>query len=564
MKTTFYKYVAIVFVAAAMAGCNKLEQLPTNKFTDDVYWKTAARADNVVNMAYNQMYSVGKVWQDESISDNMIELRTTTNSRLVRQGGATPSTGLFHDEWKWIFEGVKTCNVFSDKIHLVPFSLDEFPSEEAFEAWKERRKAEIRFIRAFLYFRATIFWGDVPYFTRDITIQEAKSMTRTSRATIIADLHNELREIIPLLPKKSELSASDRGRITQAAAVMLKARIHLYDNEMSEVKTLCGQIMAGDYGAYSLFTEASANYSAYENLFISANEYNNEVILDYAYAPIEREWSNLAGMAPRSIQGVQVVNNSPTQELVDSYLMINGMTITEAASATGSDRYNEDDPYKNRDKRMDATVVYHDFIWKDVENGQHVTETIKIKPGTDNGSNLYNAENATLSGYYVRKYFDPAHRENLRQSNNIIMMRFADVLLMYAEACFATDDFSETVWNNTIKLIRQRAGFTADKALNYPSVTAAEMKEIIRNERRCELALEGHRYFDLMRWGRNDNGYGYDLLNGIVHGAKFGAGNTKYLEVDTRKFSVGRDDLWPIPAYEIDKAPTLRPNNPGY
>ena len=91
----------------AFAGCNPLDQAPTNKFTDDTFWSSADRAQSVVNMAYNQMYSHTKFLDDEALSDNIFEQRGGPDTRTIRTGTANASTGLFESEWKWIYQGIK-------------------------------------------------------------------------------------------------------------------------------------------------------------------------------------------------------------------------------------------------------------------------------------------------------------------------------------------------------------------------------------------------------------------------------------------------------------------------
>jgi hypothetical protein len=203
---------------------------------------------------------------------------------------------------------------------------------------------------------------------------------------------------------------------------------------------------------------------------------------------------------------------------------------------------------------LDATVVYNGAKWKDKSaTGAYTETTINVLSGVD----AYGSENVTQSGYYVRKLFDPDHETDLRMSNNIIMMRYADVLLMYAEACERTNTCTEDVWNSTIRPIRERAGFTAAAALSYPE--AANLREIIRRERRCELACEGLRYYDLIRWdGLESAG---NLLNGVVYGAKL---TDDYVKVKTYTYTAGRDEWWSLPQHDMDQIPTLRPNNPNY
>ena len=111
----------------SVSGCNSLDQMPTNKFTDDSFWSSADRAQSVLNMAYSQMYSHDKIWQDESLSDNMYELKGSPDSHTIRAGLANASLGLFESEWKWLYQGIKTTNVFMDKIDLVPDQRQDLP-----------------------------------------------------------------------------------------------------------------------------------------------------------------------------------------------------------------------------------------------------------------------------------------------------------------------------------------------------------------------------------------------------------------------------------------------------
>jgi flagellar basal body rod protein FlgF len=134
-------------------------------------------------------------------------------------------------------------------------------------------------------------------------------------------------------------------------------------------------------------------------------------------------------------------------------------------------------------------------------------------------------------------------------------MRYADVLLMYAEAKDELGEMNETVWNQTIRLIRVRAGFTDASALNYPS---GDLRNVIRRERRTELAFEGLRLFDIRRWGTIET-----LMNGNPHGAKFAANNTQSIQLDLRRFDKERDYLFAIPQSQRDINENLTQNN-GY
>ena len=531
----------MLYVVSAMmllAACNDMENVPTNKFTDNSYWTSEAKAQNVVNMAYSQMYDAGKMWSDESLSDNVIDGRTVTDQRAIRKGQATPSIGVFDSEWKNLYGGIKTCHVFLEKVDLVP---------NMNPAAKARMIAEIRFIRAAIYFRLVNFYGDVPFFTKDITLDEANSISRTSAATVLQFIHDELEDIKDDLPINTALSADEQGKITKGAVSMLQARVYLMEGNWDKVITYTDNLInnQGEYGIYDL-------YPSYRGLFEEENEYNQEVIMDRSYVKKLLTWGDMVDMAPLSVGG-RAINRAPQQSLVDSYIMLNGKRIDEQGS-----NYNKDYPYANRDPRMTATIIYDGYDWSGNVNDGSQGTVIHIDPNTSTTVDKYiYGSNNTATGYYVRKYYSPQDAGDLNSGLNIITMRYADVLLMYAEAKFEKGEFTEDIWNMTIKRIRERAGFTDSGALEYPSLSSDDMRKLIRNERRCELAMEGLRWFDIKRWKA-----GSEYLTGNVEGATFDGVGT--IRVDSYNFNEQRDYLWAVPQSQIDLNHNLAPNNPGY
>lgn len=547
MKTSIFKYITVAVAAGAMwlAGCNDLDQEPTNKFTDKAFWTSPERANMVLNMAYSQMYSHDKMFQDEALSDNMYEQRGNPDTRTIRTGQATPNTSLFKSEWQWVFQGVKTCNIFLTFV-------DDVPGIESSNL--AYMKAQIRFIRAFLYFRLACFYGDIPFFLNDISLEESRQMTRTSYVKVMEELHRELDEIIPDLPKRDDLSADDNGRITKAAAMVLKARMYLYENtsrtgnsvsdNMRKVADICDKLMhdQATYGTYSLLTEGNEEgyLSPYEYLFTSGAEYNSEVILDYAAVELDKQWSLMYNMAPLSA-GANLCQKAPSKALVDSYKMSDGSDPMDLNSYTG------------RDPRLKYTVAYNGMDWYDLnDKGEYVKKfTLNVTSGSDQAGTA----NGSPTGFYTRKYFDPDHGKNLEMWTNFIMMRYADVLLMYAEAKAYLGELDVTVWNETIRPIRMRAGVGGTE---FPS--AGDYTQIVRDERRVELALEGLRYFDLIRWinYKDEKSTAVaELLNGPVY-------MYNGTQIDQFKFDTGRDILWSLPLSETQLVPSLLPNNSGY
>ncbi|MCH5598937.1 RagB/SusD family nutrient uptake outer membrane protein [Niabella ginsengisoli] len=219
----------------------------------------------------------------------------------------------------------------------------------------------------------------------------------------------------------------------------------------------------------------------------------------------------MSQMAPISKRG-ELSSQNPTQELVDCYLTMNGLPVKGAEIDPS---YVENNPYVNRDPRLTATIVYDNYKWL---NKDGTTSTIRTAKGSGTDDAYISAvDRQTKTGYYVRKYYD-WDMVAMAAGLNIIMFRYADVLLMYAEACNELSKITQQEWDMSIRPIRSRAGFEAALALNYPAAkNQEEIRQIIRNERRVELALEGLRWFDIKRWQ-----IGEQVLKGFMHGFKFG------------------------------------------
>jgi hypothetical protein len=522
----------ICIASLALTACNDLDQYPMNRFTDVNYWTSEEKVSAVLNQAYNQMYNAAAMFDMERLTDNIYFAKGTDPNTVVL-GAADAYNGLFFNHWRDCYQGIKTCNIFLDNVDPIAFDPGR----------KERMKAEARFIRAFLFFRLATCFGDVPHFDDQIPLEEAQMISRKPRAEVIAWVRNELNSIAGLLPAGQHYAAADRGRITRGAAAGLLARTWLYDNDWENTASVCKSIIDGAYGAYDLFD------GPYLDVFMPENEYNTEVMLDLTYIPEIRTWDNMRDNIP-STAGSRSSEFAPTQELVDDYVMLNGLPISDPASG-----YNPDEPYAKRDPRFDA-IVYDGYQWERPDGSVY---TIHIKPGEGPVTNDMYVPGSLISsqtGYYIRKWYDPqARQEDMASGLNIILLRYADVLLMYAEAMNEQNRMNEDVWNATIRRLRERAGFTHPGALDWKAMSQAELRTLIRRERRCELAFEGTRIFDLRRWKTAEI-----VLNGTPTGARYQNNNTDPIVLTVRQFNPARDYLWAIPGSERDINPNLGQN----
>ena len=538
MKFQTKIYIPLLAVML-VTGCKKLDLAPTDRFSDLTFWTIDANVYSALNNNYSLMYNSQLYFYNDALSDNAYS--SSGDYNLIASGHATSGTAKFQGDWAYYYSTIKSCNIFLENIGknttLAPDVV-------------ERLKAETRFIRAFEHFNLAKWFGDVPLVDHDITPEEAKQIVRSPKATVIKFVTDELEAIIPTLPSKDQLPAAENGRITKGAALALEARVLLYQGDrMADVVAICEKLMndQATSGQYSLVSD-------YSDLFSNpaVNKNNSESILSIQYVPAVRTWSELWDFVPRSVGG-RVSAMAPTQELVNDYIILNGKAINEAGSG-----YDENNPYVNRDPRLTATVVYDGYQWVKPDGS---IKTIYIRPGSDPDASApdeYNpaSQSSSPTGYYWRKYFDPGALANFVSGNNIHLIRYAEVLLDYAEAKNSLGQMDATVWDNSIKLLRQRAGFTDPGALNYPGNT--DMTSIIRRERRAEFAMEGLRTDDIRRWQIAES-----VMQGYAHGARFGdpSVDNGYIRVQQRQFDAARDYLWPIPAAEISLDNNLTQNN---
>ncbi|HEY1114248.1 MAG TPA: RagB/SusD family nutrient uptake outer membrane protein [Chitinophagaceae bacterium] len=533
MQAKRYIGIAVVMLMLALPACRKLDLAPSYQETDLDFWKRPDAALNTLNTVYAQMYSDEYFFFNEDLSDNAFCVSQVNGGRVrnIAEGAYDGRTDRVAGEWAFHYSGIRGCNNLLANIDKVPGLTDVLRS---------RIIAETRFIRAFHYFNLYTWYGDVPLITTEISFDESFQVKRAPKTEVMNFVLSELDFCEANLPTNVQYGGEDKGRVTKGAAIALKARAYLYDGKWQEVITNCEKLIGTtENGTYGLVND-------YAGLFTAANEYSKESILEIVYIPAKRTHNQQRFFIPRT-EGQLICGVAPSQELVDDYVMINGKAIGEAGSG-----YDEENPYENRDPRFYATIVYDGANW--TRRDGSIIE-IRTAPGTGNNS-VDNAD-ATPTGYYVAKYYDKTADGANNSGLNLMLIRYADVLLMYAEAKNELTQMNAQVWDNTIGALRKRAGFTDIAALNFnAALSQSELREVIRRERRTELAMEGLRVFDIRRWRIAEN-----VLNGTLHGFKV---DGSYLNVDNRVFDKNKHYLWPVPQNELDLNPNLKPNNPGW
>ena len=504
------------------SACESLDTEPTDRIIDSYFWKTETDAIMAVNGIYRTIPGTDYMYLDCATDLAWNEL-SWGKAHLLGNGSQDAELWTWtSDKWKTAYESIQRVNYFMENIDRIESISPEL---------KNRLCAEARFIRAMTYSDIMFLWGDVPLVTTTVDLKTGE-MERTPKDQVFNYVITELKDIIQYLPEKYD--AANIGRVTKGAARAMLMRAYLRENKYAEVKAVAKEIM--DMGLYSL-------YPSYEKLFKYAGENCSEIIFDKQY--IATTYSNdLSKMfSPRSCFGDGSV--VPLKSLVDSYEMSNGKAITDPSS--GYDPYN---PYEGRDPRLKATILTPGAI---MPNGSIFNPLPNQEPiGTDAVDNGNTSTSRT--GFNFLKYVNP---EDLAESNsnchnNIILIRYAEVLLSYAEAKIETNDIDQSVYD-AINAIRKRAGmpeYTAGKS-------QSELREIVRQERKVEFPLEGIRYFDIRRWKIAE-----DVLPGQTYGITYvdDKGNLATIKTEVRKFNPDRDYLWPVPLRELNVNKKLTQN----
>lgn len=453
-------YLIIVTIIGMLTSCKKdfLDKNPTGAIASQAFWKNDADAQMGLTGVYrrlqNGFYGNRKLWLD-TYSDNALDRHTFYGFNTNLTLGVVNATNIPAAFYNTPYEGIAGCNFFLDNIDAVPIT----------DALKTGYKAEVRFIRAMFYFDLVQAYGGVIiYKTAPVTTEDAK-IAKSTKEQVLTFIHEELDYAITNL---SDVAYT--GRAVKGSAQALKARVYLFQQNWPLAASTANAVMTGS-GGFKIYQ------GGYANLFLTTTQQNNpEIIFSTKF---------LAPNNPQGGEGVLVEvgwygSIAPYQNLVDDYEMANGKMITEAGSG-----YNPADPYTNRDPRLKFTIK--------------VPTEKYINP---DGS-VFNESDPLLTTYSQKKYIDlsklPFDRSKTPLTDqNIIHIRYADVLLMYAEAKNEVSGPDESIYS-ALNEIRQRASVNLPPVNQLVYNTKDKLREFILHERRIELALEGHRYYDLKR-----------------------------------------------------------------
>lgn len=554
MITKKIKWLLSITLVASMAySCKKvLDVKPTNFVSDEAVFKDITLTSQFVTNIYSSLLSGydrrdAGLGQDWSVGFGLLDMATddieghaSLNVNVIQAGDLNSSNFNFSIEmWQANYVLIRKANTLLARIDAVP-TTDE--------SLKTRLKAEARFLRAFGYSELVKAFGGVPLITTEQMISDDLSVPRSTYDECIKFIVDECNAAAADLPLTS--AAADLGRATKGAAMGLKARTLLYyasplNNPSNDAQRWAAAAQAAkdvmDLGVYDVHPD-------YYRLFMDKTG-NREVIFAKKFARPgrihETAWKLAMSIEAPSVIGGAWGSFHATQNLVDSYEMKDGKSITDPSSS-----YNKNDPYTNRDSRLDNSVLRNGSSWKGV-----TVETFE-------GGNANKATNGdrTKTGYGLKKFIDEKYvsADAVYQGadNDWIYMRYAEILLMYAEAQNEAVG-PEGTGLAAINKVRARAG-QPDLTL----MSQSQMREKIRNERRVELAFEEHRFFDVRRWKLGSTYFNQPVKR--VKIVKNADGSFTYTDevLENRQYKENYNFL-PIPQIELERNNKLV-QNPGY
>lgn len=447
-----YNLIAIALLGFSFSSCSDfLEQNPQTDLSENDFYKTADDILSAVNGAYSSLqegdiygnwYVFGEIPSDNT--RNQLSGSVTTQNEFD-QFYIDTQNSMIANFWKAAYKVINRTNTILGRIDGI-----EINTELA-----NRYKLECKFIHALMYFNLVRVYGDVPLVLKEISISESYDILREPKENVYNQIIADLKEAQDL---PVSYSTAEDGRATQGAAKALLANVYMTLHKYAEAETILAEII--NSGRYSLLenTPGSLNIDGYKNVFSPVNHNSKEGIFEIQFLK--------GGYG----EGSNYANNFAPE---------NSGTNVVAVGGTGGNNIPEMDiynAYEEGDLRRDFSMSLGYY---------------------DNRKN-----NEWVESRYVCKFMDVPYQNN-DASNNYPVIRYADVILMYAEALNQNGKTAEAC--KYLNMTRRR-GFgyqtTETSPVDLQTTDKAQFALMVEQERRVELAFENHRWFDLIRTGR--------------------------------------------------------------
>lgn len=566
MKTK--TYIIFTIISIITISCSSLDLNPVSQASSETWFLN----EDEVQMSVNRLFNID-FWIDIQFLGSFPKDASTDNwtqrSGVTEINSATINgqTSYVCDIWKKAYQNIAASNLIINKLK----DNTDLSKEKIL-----RYEAIARFSRACMYSKLIFLYGNVPFYTEPIQSDELYDLERTSTKDILPEIYNDFNFAISNLP--TEYNSNEYKYVTKGAALAMKARIALYMGDYNTARDAALACM--NLNLYKLYPD-------YQELFLPETKNTEETIFCIPRS-VEQDiiypWWTLVWQTSRIYGGNN--NGGPSWDLFCSYLCKDGLPIDE------SSLFDPHNPFKNRDPRLTATIVefgseHMGLIYQphpDSLTVLNVKNGTRVRNRDSRGVDQY----ASYNGLMINKGMDESCLTRQIDPDQVVI-RYADVLLIYAEAKIELNEIDESVLN-AMNGVRARA---YSHEPSYPPITTTvqdKLRKILRIERRMEFAWEGTRYEDLIRWHQaekvlNTPIYGMldpeELREKIVNKGEWFFPETPKIDDDynpdftdlyekgyakllvNRKFDKNRQYLWPIPSTEIQICPNIQ-QNPGY
>ena len=493
MEKKYIKYFSIVFACMVLLpSCDLTENQKTSADAAMIFGSETGLATYCYSF-YNMLPNGSNIYRQDEMADYLAK----TSLERYETGALTPDT---QGEWDWT--DIRSVNYFLDHNHY-----DSVP-----ESVRNNYSGIARFFRAWLYFKKLYNYGEVPWIGRVLNPGDPElTAGRDSRDVIVQHIIDDCDYAFANITNDNSAS-SIANFVNKWCAQLLKARVCLFEASWRKyhagTEYVAGCTMSSDElfslaadaaeavmnsGVFSLHTGTAykEGRGSYRDLFSSDIVPTDEVLLS-----VSSDETLSVGYANYYFN-VQATRASLTRPFINTYLNIDGSFYSETKADGKYKTFLEETT--GRDLRLNQTIRAYDYTRKNDE-AQYVRTTANY--------------GYSLTGYHITKFTvdDPAYDVYGANGNDIPVMRYAEALLILAEAKAELGTLTDTDWKNTIGALRRRAGITGGDLDSKPTVVDNYLKNNfypginnpvlleIRRERTCELCLEGLRMYDLKRW----------------------------------------------------------------
>lgn len=506
------RLILILLAGTLLTGCSEdfLDRASLTQIANDNFWKTEADAYLAINAVYSTLQARVMYGGNlngaqgypgyDNIGDNAYCQFEWEGPARFMEGTLDPTHFFYNDHWTNLYQGIA-------RVNSVIANVDQISDEVIAPEVKNEVLGQAYFLRGLMYFNLAVYFEDAPLILAPQTLEEA-FVAKNTYEEITAQVVQDLKLAIGLLPQS--YPSDQYGYATKGAALGLLARVQLYNKVYTGpdgVLELTQQVMGLGYSLHPDYGE----------LFKPENEQSPEIVFSIRFQRGD-DTSN-GEIFTATFLGSPKVDQRPMPNLVNDYYCIDGLPITE------SPLYDPSDKGSNRDPRAQATIYF--------AGETYLTDLGRVFPG--NGPTQFGMQK------YIRQSADAEGNGVFEEgSQDFYVIRYADILLMRAEAMAETGDVGGAA--SMVNMVRARVGMPSVESVEG-SVGQAEMIEIVRHERRVELALEGLRFMDLKRWGTLEEAY--------TRAANDPVGPF------TPQWLGDKSGVFPIPQSEIDVNPQL-------